>query len=168
MALAYNKGRGQHRREKGSFEAIKAYNKGCGILFLSNSWPTSLQFNLDSVWICLSKHREKEEGREKIWLQNYFGIYSLVIFQRKFNSLCYISFQVLPCIWQLLDLCIPGQFFIFNGIVASWHVTSISWCCNLLYFLQHDELKPLTKSFTDSLSELGNLKVNFYYWECNL
>lgn len=25
--------------------------------------------------------------------------------------------------------------------------------------LQHDELKPLTKSFTDSLSELGNLKV---------
>jgi len=26
-------------------------------------------------------------------------------------------------------------------------------------FQQHDELKPLTKSFTDSLSELGNLKL---------
>lgn len=25
--------------------------------------------------------------------------------------------------------------------------------------LQHDELKPMSKSFTDSLSELGNLKV---------
>lgn len=25
--------------------------------------------------------------------------------------------------------------------------------------LQHDELKPLSKTFTDSLSELGNLKV---------
>lgn len=29
--------------------------------------------------------------------------------------------------------------------------------------LQHDELKPLTKSFTDSLSELGNLKVILYW-----
>jgi len=29
-------------------------------------------------------------------------------------------------------------------------------------FQQHDELKPLTKSFTDSLSELGNLKVTLY------
>lgn len=28
--------------------------------------------------------------------------------------------------------------------------------------LQHDELKPLTRTFTDSLSELGNLKVVIY------
>ncbi|GJU68178.1 alpha-mannosidase I MNS5, partial [Tanacetum coccineum] len=27
------------------------------------------------------------------------------------------------------------------------------------YAFPHDELKPMTKSFTDSLSELGNLKV---------
>lgn len=35
--------------------------------------------------------------------------------------------------------------------------------CNFLtsVFLQHDELKPLTKTFTNSLSELGNLKVNY-------
>jgi hypothetical protein len=49
----------------GSFEAIKAHNKVCGILFLSNSWPTSMQFNVDSIRICLSKQREKEEGRER-------------------------------------------------------------------------------------------------------
>lgn len=36
----------------------------------------------------------------------------------------------------------------------------------LLFFSQHDELKPLTKTFTDSLSELGNLKV-ITDWLCN-
>lgn len=30
-----------------------------------------------------------------------------------------------------------------------------------LYLQQHDELKPITKTFTDSLSELGNLKVPY-------
>jgi mannosidase alpha-like ER degradation enhancer 1 len=29
----------------------------------------------------------------------------------------------------------------------------------MTYAFPHDELKPLTKSFTDSLSELGNLKL---------
>lgn len=29
----------------------------------------------------------------------------------------------------------------------------------MTYAFPHDELKPLTKSFTDSLSELGNLNV---------
>lgn len=29
----------------------------------------------------------------------------------------------------------------------------------LFMVLQHDELKPISKTFTDSLSELGNLKV---------
>lgn len=31
--------------------------------------------------------------------------------------------------------------------------------------LQHDELKPLSKTFTDSLSELGNLNVNSFSFE---
>jgi hypothetical protein len=31
-----------------------------------------------------------------------------------------------------------------------------------LVTFQHDELKPLTKGFTDSLSELGNLNVLMY------
>ena len=33
--------------------------------------------------------------------------------------------------------------------------------CNVMIgiFLQHDELKPISKTFTNSLSELGNLKV---------
>ena len=34
-----------------------------------------------------------------------------------------------------------------------------------LLFLQHDELKPLSKTFTDSLSELGNLNVNSFLFE---
>lgn len=29
----------------------------------------------------------------------------------------------------------------------------------MMYAFPHDELKPLTKTFTDSLSELGNLKL---------
>lgn len=33
----------------------------------------------------------------------------------------------------------------------------------MLIALQHDELKPLTKTFTDSLSELGNLNVSDFY-----
>jgi len=38
-----------------------------------------------------------------------------------------------------------------------WHTI----VCNvkIVIFLQHDELKPLSKTFTNSLSELGNLKV---------
>ncbi|KAG1327020.1 Alpha-mannosidase I MNS5 [Cocos nucifera] len=31
----------------------------------------------------------------------------------------------------------------------------------MAYAFPHDELKPLTKTFTDSLSELGNLKLEF-------
>lgn len=48
-------------------------------------------------------------------------------------------------------------------IVCCLFNTYIHVPCNVkivAMFLQHDELKPLTKSFTDSLSELGNLKVN--------
>ena len=33
---------------------------------------------------------------------------------------------------------------------------------SVLIPFQHDELKPLTKGFTDSLSELGNLNVLMY------
>jgi hypothetical protein len=40
----------------------------------------------------------------------------------------------------------------------------MKWYKLMLLFdtFQHDELKPLTRSFTDSLSELGNLNVLKY------
>ena len=80
-------------------------------------------------------------------------------------TVCFIShsFQVLPCIWQLHDPCIPGQFLIFNDFVRvdiTLPFNNIIFIFLFLYW-QHDELKPLTKSFTDSLSELGNLRVIF-------
>jgi len=68
-------------------------------------------------------------------------------------------FQVLPCIGQLHDLCVSGQFnlpFIYSRYSHSPFLHEMSF-----YYVvcQHDELKPLTKTFTDSLSELVNLKV---------
>jgi hypothetical protein len=86
---------------------------------------------------------------------------------------------------QLRSNC---QFLLFSGFtmltITTWHMLFRFACLFYIFLLhlfvlpnncasspanyvlilglQHDELKPLTKTFTDSLSQLGNLNVISY------
>lgn len=82
---------GQHRRVRVHLKQLKHVIKA--VAFCSCRIHGQLHCNLILIlygFAYLNKEK-KEDGREKIWLQNYVNIYLFLNFQTKFNSLCYLS-----------------------------------------------------------------------------
>lgn len=131
-----------------------------------------MQFNLGMAYELAEARGEKKQSEQVfLFLTNSYIVWIFHLFSNKERILLLkidaslSLFRFYHAYDNYMAHAFPVGSCAHFSVIGSCRIFSGRTCIILFCFLQHDELKPLSKTFTDSLSELGNLNVNSFLFE---